>query len=225
MAAKPVPDDELLEAIRRGDAATVRRVVADDPAAARARDEMGVSAVLLARYRGAQDVVDAVLEAGPELDVFDAAALGPADRLAGHLDAEPSLANAWSSDGFTPLHLAAFFGHEAGVAVLLERGANVEAVSRNALRARPLNSAAAAGERAICERLLVHGADPSAPSEGGFTPLHAAAQTGDAELVRLLLEHGADAEATSADGHRPLDFAREGGHDAAATLLEERLGA
>lgn len=214
----------VLEAITQGDATRLRDALTADPGAARARDESGVSAVLLARYRGRLDLVEAILESEPELDVFETAALGRTDRLREILDAEPELIDAWSADGFTPLHLAAFFGHEAGAELLLERGADVASVSRNDLCVRPLNSAAAASEPAICERLLAHGADPNSPSQGGFTPLHAAAQNGDLELARALLEHGGDVEATTADGHRPLDLAREHGHEDVAAVLEERLG-
>jgi ankyrin repeat protein len=34
--------------------------------------------------------------------------------------------------------------------------------------------------------LLEHGADPTAPTKGGFTPLDAAEGNGDAELAELL---------------------------------------
>ena len=215
---------ELLEAIDRNDTAAVRAIVGDDPDAATARDDTGVSALLLARYRGASELVATLRDARSDLDVFEAAALGDTARLVELLEMEGALAGAWSPDGFTPLHLAAFFGQAHAVSVLLEHGADLEAVSRNGLRVRPLNSAAAAGERDICARLLEHGADPNAASEGGFTPVHAAAQNGDGELLRLLLRQGADADATTADGRRPLDFARQGGHDEATQLLEKRSG-
>ena len=218
-------EHELLAAVERNDVAAVRAIVADDPDAAAVRDEAGVSALLHARYRGADDVVEALRQAGAELDVFEAAALGDTPRLVELLEAEPALAAGWSADGFTPLHLAAFFGQPAAVDVLLDRGADVDAVSRNALAVAPLNSAAAAGEQAICGRLLGHGANPNAASQGGFTPLHAAAQNGDADLARLLVDHGADVEATSADGRRAVDFARDGGHEDVAALLAERAGA
>lgn len=214
----------LLEAVERSDAAAVRDIVAQNPDAAGARDADGVSALLLARYGDAHDVVAVLRPAVPTLDVFEAAALGDTARLEELLDAEPALVDAWSADGFTPLHLAAFFGNDDAVDVLLARGADVEAVSRNALGVRPLNSAAAAGERRICERLLTHGADVETASHGGFTPLHAAAQNGDVELVRLLLDHGADAAATTDDGQTPLDYAHERGRADAAALLTAHLG-
>ena len=116
-------------------------------------------------------------------------------RLHELLTAEPALAEAWSADGFTALHLAAYFGHVEGVRLLLEHGAAPRAVARNALEVQPLNSAAASQvveARAPIARLLLEaGADSNAEIEGGFRPLDAAMQNDDAELVELLREHGA----------------------------------
>ena len=56
------------------------------------------------------------------LDVFEAAALGEVDRLREILDGEPTSATAYSGDGFTALHFAAFFGGPEAAELLLERG-------------------------------------------------------------------------------------------------------
>src|SRR5205814_383132 len=102
-------DQELIEAIKAGDVAKVRGLVEADPELASARGEFGVSAILLAAYYGRTDVVDLLLERGPELDVFEAAAVGRASRLEEILDERPELVNAYAEDGFTPLGFAAFF--------------------------------------------------------------------------------------------------------------------
>ena len=183
----------FFQAVQAGDDARVRDLVAHDPSLAAARDEEGVSALLRARYLGRTDLVEALLAAAPELDVFDAAALGRTERLRALLDEDPSRAHAWSGDGFQPLHLAAFFGHEAGARLLVERGADVSAVARTPMLVQPLPSAAAAGETAIAELLLEAGADPNAEQEGGFRPLDAAVQNEDEALRRLLEERGATA--------------------------------
>jgi uncharacterized protein len=212
--------EELFAAIDRGEAERVRELVRSDPSLAAARDEDGVSAVLRARYRGLGEAVEALLEAGPELDVFDAAALGELERLRELLDRDASETSAYSSDGFTPLHLASFFGQPGAVELLLERGADVSAVSRNPLGVTPLHSAAAARQTRIADLLLERGADAGARQQGGFTALHAAAQNGDGELAELLLACGADRGARSEDGRLPAELAAEQGHAELAGRLE-----
>ena len=187
----------IFEAIKAGDVDGVRAVLRDDPSAVAARGDQGVSAVRAALYAHRQDLADAVLETGPDLDVFDAAAVGDSDRLAGLLDGDPNLVGAWSDDGFTPLHLAAFFGRGDAARLLLDRGAEVGAVARNDMQVQPLHSAVAGGHRDIVAALLVAGADANARQQGGLTPLMAAEQDEDAELVRLLMDHGAEESATA----------------------------
>src|SRR3990170_4438450 len=119
----------IFDLIKTGDLDGVRSAVRDDPSAAGARDEHGLSAVRAALYAHKQDIADVLLEAGPELDVFDAAAVGDVDRLTELLDGDADLAGAWSEDGYTPLHFAAFFDRGKAVRVLLDHGADVGAVS------------------------------------------------------------------------------------------------
>ena len=186
----------IFESIQAGDVDAVRAAVSEDPAVAAARDDKGLSAVRAALYAHEQDVADVLLEAKPELDVFDAAAVGDVDRLTELLDADPNLVDAWSEDGFTPLHLAAFFNRGSAARLLLDRGAEVGAVARNDMKVQPLHSAVAGRSMDIVAALLVAGADPNARQEGGFTPLMAAEeQEKEGDMVRLLMDHGAEESA------------------------------
>jgi ankyrin repeat protein len=215
----------LFAAIRTGDEAQVESLLAHSPELAAARDPDGLSAVMLARYFtwSRTEIVDRlVLSRGEgELDVFEAAATGRVDRLRALLREDPRLALAWSVDGFTPLHLAAFFGSDLGAESLLEAGADPEAESRNGQHVQPLHSAVAGGSFAIARRLVDAGVDVDALQQDGFHPLHAAAQRGDELMVDLLLQAGADPRAVTADGRAPADLAADRGH----AELAERLRA
>ena len=212
--------EDLFEAIAAGDEELVRELIERRPEAAEERDAEGVSAVRRAIYAGRDAIATLLLDANPALDVFDAAASGRARGLEELLEADRELARAWSSDGFTALHLAAFFGHDDAVDALLRHGAEVGAVARNeALQVAPLHSAAAGGHPEIVGLLLEHGADPNARQGGGFTPLHSAAQNGDRESVEALLESGADPALANDDGATPAALARAAGHDELDELL------
>jgi ankyrin repeat protein len=187
----------IFEAIEAGDIAQARELVEADPLQAVARNEQGVSALMLARYRFQTEIVAALLEAAPELDVFEAAALGVVERLEQLVDEDPRKAKARSADDATALHFAAFFGQPECVRVLLEHGADVHAVSPTFGNVTPLHSAAAADSLEIVRMLVEHAADVNARQNGGFTALDAAVQNENEELCRYLEEHGAERGVTN----------------------------
>jgi ankyrin repeat protein len=213
---------KIFEAVKDGDVDAVRQALADDPAAAGQRDDKGLSVLLYALYRDRAQMVEAILDADPELDVFDAAAVGRSDRLEELLSANPVLVSAFASDGFAPLHLAVFFGHPDAARFLLERRADVNAVAHNEMRVMPLHSAVAGRNHAACELLIAHGADVNARQHEGWTPLHGAAEHGDERLVDMLLAAGADREARMDGGQSAADTAAAAGHASLAGRLRTR---
>jgi ankyrin repeat protein len=209
--------DALFDAIAAGDEEAVRDRLDTKPELAGAKNADGLSPVLHALYCGKSELVELLLEANPPLDVFDAAAVGRTRGLEELLDGEPELARAWSPDGFTALHYAAFFGQEDAARILLERGAEVGLVARNAtIHVTPLHSASSGAHPGIVRLLLQHGADPNAGQDGGFTPLHSAAANDDRESVAALLEAGADPARANDEGKTPADLAGDETRDLVA---------
>ncbi|WP_343224463.1 ankyrin repeat domain-containing protein [Paenibacillus sp. ACRRX] len=130
--------------------------------------------------------------------LFQAAQTGDAEQAQVILQRHPSLANTENKEGLTPLGYAAHFGHAAVVKLLLEAGANVNALSHSKVSYIPSNTAlhaAIAGERDldVIRLLLHHGAKTVLMDSNGHTCLQVAENHGhNIELIRLLLEHGAD---------------------------------
>lgn len=214
--------NEFIDAAKQGDVAKVREMLEADRSLANAKDQNGMSVILLAAYYFQRDVVDELLASGVELSIFEAAATGQADRVRELTQENAALANAYSPDGFTALGLAAFFGHADIVDALLASGAEVNAASRETMKLTPLASALAVQRNDIARTLIEHGANVNAKGENDVTPLHTAAARGNIESATLLLNHGADVGATTTDGKTPLSYAEERNHPEMAEFLKRR---
>ena len=168
----------IFELIDAGDADGIRDLLAHDRAAAAARDEQGLSAVMRAAYRGG-DVFAAVRDGAPPLGPFDRIVVGESDGLPGPHD--------WTPDGFTGLHLAAFCDNAAAARALLEAGADPNAISTAGFaRVTPLGTCAFANSVEVARVLLEHGADPSIAEDDRATPLAVARANGFEGLAELL---------------------------------------
>lgn len=217
--------DELLEATKKNDVARAREILDRSPLIVRSRTPNG-TLVLTAAYHGARDVLKLLLERTPEdaLNTYEAATTGNARRLKTILGQSRVRVNESNEEGFTPLGLAAHFGHVDAVKVLLENGADVNLKPPSRFQNTAIDAAVAGNAPAEVVRvLLAAGADPKVRSEANYTTLHKAAAHGNIEIVRMLLDAGADPEATRDGGHRPIDDAREEDHAAIVRLLEERV--
>jgi uncharacterized protein len=212
------------EQIKCGDLDSVRAAIAEDASLLDAPNESGQTAFLLAKYYRREDVAAFLLDRGPKLDLFTACVAGRTSDVLEQVNRDPSLLQAHSTDGWTPLHLAAFFGQADLANALLDLGAPINTRATNAMKNTPLHAAAAGGHAQVVELLLKRGADPNGAQEGGWTALHSAAQSGNRDMVVTLLANGANANTRAANNQSPLDLALSHGHRELAALLEE-LGA
>lgn len=210
----------LLQAVVDGDGSKVARLLESDRRIADERDDAGISALMHAVYRGQTEIAAVIAQAKGWLDVFEAAAIGDPGRLELALKEDPGSLRAYSADGFTALHFAAFFGRRLPANILVLAGADVNAEARNPSRVRPIHSAVAGPDPMMAEILLAMGADVDATQEGGYTALHAAAKRGDARLVDLLLGAGAVPGRATEDGRTAAGLAGASGHEALADRLE-----
>ncbi|CAG9796701.1 unnamed protein product [Diatraea saccharalis] len=148
-------------------------------------------------------------KANPIDHVLWAAENGEIETLKQLLTSQPGLVHARDSDGYTPLHRAAYGNHISAISLLLSLGANIH--TRTELGWTPLHSACNWNNYRVAARLLAAGADISAVSDGEQTPLHLAAAISHCKstlVVLLLREDTTDiAEKPNNSGESPKQLA------------------
>ena len=180
-----------------------------------------ISPILLACYYKKPEIAKAITEFVPELSIFDACAVGKFDDVTLLIFKNPQVINSFSADGFTPLGLASYFGHEDIARFLVLKGAEVNVPSNNGFNVFPIHSAVANNNYTISKMLLDAGAYPNVCQKSGVAPLHSAAQLGNIELIILLLEHGAEVSLRMEGGKLPADLAQEKGFNEIAEILRD----
>jgi len=212
----------LFDAIGRDDASAIDALLAKSPALLGATSPGQESPLLAAIYRRAWHAAERLIAAGARHDAFTAAATGDVAILPAVLDADPDAVRRRSADGWTPLHLEAFFGHPDAARWLLDRGADPRARSTNANANEPLHAAAVQGHADVADLLLSRGADVDAVAGGGHTALTLAAASGHAAVVDALLARGARTDLREAGGQDARALAEARGHAAIAARLAGR---
>lgn len=162
-------------------------------------------------------------------DIFSEVRRGDAGRVRALLNQDKAARDARDNHQRTPLLVAAASLNPAAVTVILERGADPNAVDdqgRTALHLAVLSGGeteeAKAARIDIGRKLCEHGASAAAADREGLLPLHAAALKGRYEMLTLLLPKGAPADASDNTGRTALHYAALGGHVAVIEFLIER---
>lgn len=205
-SSTPSIEQQFFDAIKKGDAEKVRELLKQEPELIKARTKKGTTPVMLAMFSRHQEIAES-LASGIETNVFEASALGQIERVRELLKKDPTLVKAFSPEGFTALH--GNLNHTGVVELLIDNGADINAVSKNNFVATPLQSALAMGWTDAAKLLIARKADVNCRGDGGFTPLHEATSNGQLEMARLLLEHGANLNARDDSGKTPLTIALE----------------
>lgn len=118
-----------------------------------------------------------------------------------------------------PVIIAAYLGHDAILACLLENKADLTVLDPG-MKATALHAASYAGRTTAAQLLIDHGIamDQQGPFNG-FTALHDAASQGHITTVDVLVRAGADRSLRNNAGETALDLAKRRGD----TELQARL--
>ena len=136
----------------------------------------------------------------------------------------PQHVNAATNEGYTPLSLSASAGMVDACRLLLREGACVDAADQTGVTA--LMHACMHGNAVLVDLLLLHGANPRTPKDGGQTAVGLAAQYGrPAALGALFRADASLVEATDGTGRTALHWGVLSQHAPTVKYLLGRWGA
>lgn len=187
------------------------------------RGFMGLTAVHAAAKGCAKQNLEVILKHGGDATVRDTDGNTPLHHAVGgpalELTCAPSTRllvqrgaplNQANQDGNTALHLAAKGTRDDSLAVLLDAGANPQAINGDGLTPLQLFVKAGANEGRIVALLVDAGADPNRKTPEGYTPLHVTLKTGGSygktEVVEALLAGNADPCIQDPEGYIPYQY-------------------
>ncbi len=227
--------DKIHDAAKSGDMAAIEKLLNQDKALVNKKDSTpipitvtvgkGWTALHWAAFTGHANVVAALLKKGANANAVDTFGYTPLHfamnrEVAGLLIKNGAKVAAKSdSNGWTPLHRAAFASNKEVAQLLVAEGADVNAKDK-------LGNAAlyyAAGwshSKELAQLLITKGADVNAQDKGGWTPLHYAAYAGNADMVKLLIAHKAKVNVEDNFGQTPLSQAKAAGRTDVVKILK-----
>ncbi len=182
----------------------------------RATDNRGAGVLLFAAQGGDLDTIRLLLDKGVDVNAGTTGAF--VETRFGNLGPPPG---SEPERGVTALMAAAYSNDAAVARLLLDRGANVNAVATDGVTA--LIAGANRGGGALIRTLVEKGADLNLVDPLGRTPLilMAAGDYTEPETIRLLLEKGADVNVKGKDGRNALAWARQRGDTQTVRILKE----
>lgn len=213
--------DSLKNLLHNKETEKLLEMLSANPEVLDAKDANETSGFLLVAYSGNQPVFQKAKAVRKNFSFQEAVIAGRIDLVNERLLNNPTLANQYSTDGFTPLALAAFFNETEIARLLIRHGANPGLSATNQSRVNALHSAVAKENLELCELFLLNGADVNAPQMQNVTALHSASHKGNLQIVKLLVENGANIESKMDNGDTALAIAERDGHHPVASFLKQ----
>ncbi|MCP4219488.1 MAG: hypothetical protein GY765_32940 [bacterium] len=156
-------------------------------------------------------------------NIHDAAYKGEMEKVANFLAQNPKAVNLEDESGFTPLQIAAYYGKDKIVRLLLDKGADVKA-NNNSRNWSPLYAALLNGKKETIDMLLEKNAASGLSKAEGPIILHAAVTVGHTGLVDILTPKGSEIDCLRY-GFTPLHTAASKGKpDVTALLIKKGAG-
>lgn len=220
---------DIYEAIRKNNITQVKALLDEDQSLVRGADANGMQPIHIAVHYGQTEIVKLLISRGADVKATTHDRITPlhfaAHRcfccmdqskkkaIAETLISKGAELHAATTEkmryGATPLHLAAGYGNDAVLKLLLDR-MPVDTQATN--KSTPLSWACSNGRLSTAEILIAKGADVSAPNELGRTPIMCAVRHGSAELTDFLIKAGASEKGISNDGFSMCHYAALSGN-------------
>lgn len=172
----------LTTAISKGETEKALKILQRDPASANIADEYGNYPLHLAVYNENEELLEAIINAGAQLELHD-------------------------FDEATPLLSALEIGNAAIVKILLNSGADATIRGSTGQGALAYDL-----DTETQKLLIEKGASVNIADDAGITPLMRTMQNNNVDKVKLLVEHGADFSARDHENLTVLHYAASSGN-------------
>ncbi|MBN1271211.1 MAG: ankyrin repeat domain-containing protein [Candidatus Aminicenantes bacterium] len=228
VAAGICQDQDIFEAIVKGDLTTVKSLLEKDPGLLMAKGRNGVTPLHIAAFEGQLEIVKMLCEKGADVRAGDTqlgtplhyAAYNGQDAVVGFLIDRGVDVDIKNESGATPLFLAVNRGKKSTADLLISRGSDINAMDSIGYSALRIACIRNNGE--MVQFLADKGARINQRLDAGNTLLHESAAEGRKEIMEIFIARGLDVEVKNKAGQTPLHLAAfYGQKDCAAFLIEK----
>ena len=212
---------ELLKThVKNKDVEKVISLIKENPEILDVKDTNGSSGLMIIAYSGFEQAFDQAIKLKQSFTFHEAIVCGKINNVEAYLEEKhATLVNSYSSDGFSPLSLAAFFNQTEIAKQLLAFGADPNIAATNPSKVNALHAATAKENLKLCKLFIENGADINAVQMQNVTALHSAVHRGNLELIKLLIENGASIDLKMDNGDTALLIAQREGHKRIAEYI------